>query len=364
MIDRAQLDEIRARVKLADLIGRRVPLRRQGRELVGLCPFHNEKSPSFTVVEAKGFWHCFGCSAHGDAFAFLMRLDGLDFPAALEQLRAEAGLGPAPPDPDRARRDRERLARQQQAIAAREAERERRRRESALELWRRALPAAGTLAETYLAARGIDAAAIGGVPASLRFAAEVLHRETDQLLPAMIGGVQGPDGRVVAIHRTFLAPDGSGKAAVRAAKMMLGPAWGGAVRFARAGERLGAGEGIETSLSVLQGLRAAGDELPIWALLSLPNFAGAGLPERRPARHPWHPDKTLPSPIPDLARPAFMPPPGVREFTWFADGDGDPWTAERLLARAQARYAANGVRLRIARPPAGLDFNDVLRGAA
>jgi hypothetical protein len=364
VIDRALLDEIRARIKLADLIGRRVTLRRQGRELVGLCPFHAEKSPSFTVVEAKGFWHCFGCSAHGDAIAFLMRLDGLTFAEAFDQLRAEAGLGEALPDPERARRDRERLARQQRAIAAREAERERRRRESALELWRRAGPSAGTLAEAYLAARGIDVAAIGGMPPSLRFAGEVLHRETDQWLPAMVGGVQGPDGRVVAIHRTFLAPDGASKAQVRAAKMMLGPAWGGAVRFGRAGERLGAGEGIETSASVLQALRAAGDHLPIWALLSLGNFAGAGLPERRPARHPERADKVLPSPRPDLARPGFMPPAGVREFTWFADADGDPWTAERLLARAQARYAANGVRLRIARPPAGRDFNDVLRGAA
>jgi DNA primase len=86
------LDEIRARVVLADLIGRRVKLKKRSREHEGLCPFHTEKTPSFTVSEDKGFFHCFGCGAHGDAIGFVMRSEGLSFPEAVEKLAGEVGL--------------------------------------------------------------------------------------------------------------------------------------------------------------------------------------------------------------------------------------------------------------------------------
>lgn len=86
------LDEIRARVPLSDVIGRRVRLVRKGREFSGLCPFHNEKTPSFTVNEDKGFFHCFGCGAHGDVIGFVMRTDALAFPEAVERLAGMAGL--------------------------------------------------------------------------------------------------------------------------------------------------------------------------------------------------------------------------------------------------------------------------------
>ena len=86
------LDEIRARVPIAGIVGRRVKLTKRGREHSGLCPFHNEKTPSFTVSEEKGFYHCFGCGAHGDAIGFVMRMEGLSFPEAVERLAGEAGL--------------------------------------------------------------------------------------------------------------------------------------------------------------------------------------------------------------------------------------------------------------------------------
>ncbi len=86
------LDEIRARASLEAVVGRRVRLLRRGRELTGLCPFHNEKTPSFTVSDQKGFFHCFGCGAHGDVIGFVMRAEGLSFPEAVERLAAEAGL--------------------------------------------------------------------------------------------------------------------------------------------------------------------------------------------------------------------------------------------------------------------------------
>ena len=86
------LDEVRSRIGLADLIGRRVKLTRKGREFTGLCPFHNEKTPSFSVSEEKGFFHCFGCGAHGDIFGFIMRTENLEFPEAVQRLADEVGL--------------------------------------------------------------------------------------------------------------------------------------------------------------------------------------------------------------------------------------------------------------------------------
>src|SRR5258705_656939 len=73
------LDELRARIPLASLVGRQVRLIRRGRELAGLCPFHHEKTPSFYVVEGKGFFYCFGCGAHGDASRYLVCAWNLDF---------------------------------------------------------------------------------------------------------------------------------------------------------------------------------------------------------------------------------------------------------------------------------------------
>lgn len=86
------LDDIRARIGLADVIGKSVKLTRKGREHSGLCPFHNEKTPSFTVNEEKGFYHCFGCGAHGDILSFVMNTQGLSFPEAVERLASDAGL--------------------------------------------------------------------------------------------------------------------------------------------------------------------------------------------------------------------------------------------------------------------------------
>jgi DNA primase len=86
------LDEIRDRVSLSSVVGRRVRLIRKGREHSGLCPFHNEKTPSFTVSDDKGFFHCFGCGAHGDVIGFVMKSEGLGFRETVERLAAEAGM--------------------------------------------------------------------------------------------------------------------------------------------------------------------------------------------------------------------------------------------------------------------------------
>lgn len=86
------LDEIRGRVDLVELIGAAVPLKRAGERWKGLCPFHQEKTPSFTVNPKLGIFHCFGCHAGGDAFEFLKRHDRLDFPEAVRALAERTGV--------------------------------------------------------------------------------------------------------------------------------------------------------------------------------------------------------------------------------------------------------------------------------
>lgn len=86
------LDEIRARLPVSTVVGRRVQLKKRGREWVGLSPFTQEKTPSFTVNDVKGFYHCFSTSKHGDIFSFLMETEGLSFPEAVERLAGEAGV--------------------------------------------------------------------------------------------------------------------------------------------------------------------------------------------------------------------------------------------------------------------------------
>ena len=86
------IDELIARADIVELIGSRVPLKKQGKEFKACCPFHGEKTPSFTVVPDKQFYHCFGCGAHGTALGFLMEHDHLSFVEAVEDLAARVGL--------------------------------------------------------------------------------------------------------------------------------------------------------------------------------------------------------------------------------------------------------------------------------
>jgi DNA primase len=92
LIPDAKISEIRQRTDLAELVGEYVTLKRSGANLKGVCPFHADSDPSFNVNEARQFFHCFGCSASGDAFAFLMRIEGLDFTEAAIRLAARAGV--------------------------------------------------------------------------------------------------------------------------------------------------------------------------------------------------------------------------------------------------------------------------------
>jgi DNA primase len=115
-IDKQFLTELRLRLPLSNLIGARVKLTRAGREFKGCCPFHEEKTPSFYVNDEKGFYHCFGCGAHGDVVGFRMRYDNITFREAVEALARDAGL----PVPTNTPVDSEQMAHQQKLLRAME----------------------------------------------------------------------------------------------------------------------------------------------------------------------------------------------------------------------------------------------------
>jgi DNA primase len=98
------LDDIRSRLTLSEVIGRRIPVQRAGRESKACCPFHKEKTPSFTINDDKQFYHCFGCGAHGDVIGFVMQHDNVSFIDAVETLAADAGLQMPKPDPQAAKK--------------------------------------------------------------------------------------------------------------------------------------------------------------------------------------------------------------------------------------------------------------------
>ena len=103
------LDEIRARLSVSQIVSRRVKLQRRGREFVGLSPFNREKTPSFTVNDQKGFYHCFSSGKHGSIFDFVMETEGLSFPEAVEKLAGEAGLAMPERRPEDKAREKQRL---------------------------------------------------------------------------------------------------------------------------------------------------------------------------------------------------------------------------------------------------------------
>lgn len=137
------IDEIRERVDVVDLISRYITLRQVGRSFKGLCPFHEEKTPSFHVNRERQIFHCFGCGAGGNVFTFLMKRDGLTFVEAVRQLASECGV--EIPDAAGEHQDTTRSLFDANEIAQR--------------TYRRALAGSeGAAARAYLARRGLDAA--------------------------------------------------------------------------------------------------------------------------------------------------------------------------------------------------------------
>ncbi|PTB99394.1 DNA primase, partial [Thalassospira xiamenensis] len=92
LIPKSFIQDLIDRADIVEVVDSRVPLKKAGRNYQACCPFHNEKSPSFTVAPDKQFYHCFGCGEHGNAIDFLMNYDGLEFPDAVEELASLMGM--------------------------------------------------------------------------------------------------------------------------------------------------------------------------------------------------------------------------------------------------------------------------------
>src|SRR5437870_11324452 len=92
MIPENIVDEVRARADIVEVVGEQVALKRAGREFRALCPFHQERTPSFYVVPTKGFYKCFGCGESGDVFSFVMKRLGMDFADAVRYVAARSGV--------------------------------------------------------------------------------------------------------------------------------------------------------------------------------------------------------------------------------------------------------------------------------
>ena len=188
----------------------------------------------------------------------------------------------------------------------------------AKELWADCQRAGGTLAESYLRSRGITLP----VPESVRFHPAAWNSETRRALPALVAGIHGGDGQVTAVHRTYLTPDGQGKAKLKIPKMALGHFGGGAIRLATAQPKLGLAEGIETGLSAMQ-------------LFGVPVWVAAGTRYHRVAL-----------------------PPTVREVVIFPD-NGPP--GHDAAKRAVKFFTQQGRRVRVQYPPGQFgDWNDAL----
>lgn len=243
----------------------------------------------------------------GRLLAHCKRL-GCDF----RDIMAAAGLAPDRHDwrPDLAAM--ERREREAHDLAARKAA-------MAARIWAEAGPVAGTLAERYLRSRGI----VCDLPDTLRFHGACHHGPTGQRLPAMLALVEGGDS--AAVHRTWLAPDGAGKAAVEPAKAMLGSTAGGAVRLSGPCSRLVVCEGLETGLSLLCGLLEG--PAAVWAALSTSGMRALRLPEK-----------------PERLTVAV---------------DGDPAGRAAGYALAERAHAA-GWQVGMIDPGDGRDWNDIL----
>jgi hypothetical protein len=196
------------------------------------------------------------------------------------------------------------------------------RRAFALAIWQEAGAAGGSPVEAYLGSRGLFVTA----PPSLRFHPALKH-PAGGTWPAMIALVtSGIDGTPTGIHRTFLSRDGSGKAPVSPVKMMLGACRGGVVRLGDADGTVMIGEGIETCLAAMQ---ATGR--PAWAALSTSGLRSLDLPA------------------------------AATDIIILADADEAGEAAARVCA---VRWKREGRRVRIARPPPGMDFSDLLMSKA
>lgn len=343
------IEEVRDRVPLADVVGRDVALAKAGQEFKGLCPFHNDTSPSFYVIPKKRRYHCFACGAGGDVIDYVMARRGLAFREAAELLASENGLGELQFEAD-PKREAE-LAEKRARAEAEERKQLTRRVDAARVIWREALainPACGRgvfAALDYVRDRGLAAL---DWPPSLRAHPRLKHKArgegrrggvkvTETYWPALVGVMTRGAREFCGVWRIYLDPAGPGgrtiKAPVDNPKMGLGIAAGAAVRLGPIAEHIVVVEGIETGLAVREALLDR-PGLSVWCGLSAGGVGSIDIPRGG----------------------------GVRAVTILADNDADKTgIGHRKARQAAARLAGHGLVARWSVPPEpGADWLDVM----
>ena len=244
---------IKPRISISEVVGRYVPLKRRGGEHWGLCPFHDERTPSFSVNNAKGVFNCFGCGASGNIFSFIQNIENVDFINAKKILGAHPGAGrivefkSTPP----VKYNKFNL-------------------ERARKIWEASSPINKTPGEAYLRSRGVTIPA----PPTIRYHPNLKHPPTGLDLPALVVAVSDETHKIKAVQRIYLRTNGHGKAQVNNSKLSLGSIKGGAVRLSPIRETLVLTEGIEDALSILQ----QKSNFAVWAVLGAWNLTGQNIP--------------------------------------------------------------------------------------
>lgn len=292
------IEAIRRDYDLPAVVGASVKLIRAGSEWKACCPFHADRSPSFTIYDNGKRYRCFGCGASGDVLDFVQRAHGVGLRQAADLL-TNGNLPtvfvpsvPNVPTVDEAARINEARA-----------------------IWRSAQPVSGTLAEAYLRARGLHLP----IPASIRFA-RLRYGKTGPEHPVLVAAIASADHRLVGIQRTYLNATGTGKAAVPKPKLSLGRVSGGAIRLAPCAAAMVVCEGLEDGLTLQQELGRA-----VWVA------AGASM------------------------LPAMQFPAGVREVAVGGDADDAGRAAARKAAEAfnsRGIYSRHSRRLQVRSVPA------------
>ena len=307
---------------LVDIAGRYTKLKPRGKDFVGLCPFHQEKTPSFYVYRDSQQYYCFGCGEHGDVINFIKKIEGKTF-------RDVVGR-----DADRKLSRRYNIDGGYRNSTSFQKQEKEKKIIEARSIWDNSSNAWNTPAERYLCSRGLTVTP----PETIRFHPNLKYSEQDNndvwhesCHPAMVACVQKyPSNDCVGIHRAYLKNDGFGKADVSSPKKMLGDCLGGAVRFqGESLEGIALSEGIETGLSYWQ----ENYWMTVWACLSTSGM-----------------------------KSIILPPPDVTPMVVIlADNDGSGIKAAKELAD---RLTKEGRKVYPITPErAGDDMNSILTGA-
>jgi DNA primase len=256
------VEQIRRDYRLSDAVSRRTKLRKAGRQMVGLCPFHHEKSPSFYVYDATDGYHCFGCGANGDIIKFVMETESVDFRTACDMITN--GDLPIVPEAEKVKAAEEDAAARAAAI------------DLARGVWDRSIPAAGTPAEVYLRSRSI-----GILPKRFRFVRTPAwyKLETGEVgpdLPALVCLITDTADQFLGIQRIFLADGGRSKAKMKQPKLSLGRPAGGAIKIGPPREHVIVVEGPEDGATVAEDV---GREQSVWIACGTSMLPQIGFPE-------------------------------------------------------------------------------------